>query len=149
MRFIIATMAATAMAASAGAGVYTGGDLGGWNVSYVQSGGSDRSHSTHIYGVYSNAQLKDNIAVDCYSLTVSDGKIFSGHDPTTLTCSPPSFTYQYNGTDSTLTLTQIVELSDTTVTVEGTSKPFTTKLDLNGKGAIAHDIIFQATTGVQ
>ncbi|KAJ4331360.1 hypothetical protein N0V95_009897 [Ascochyta clinopodiicola] len=149
MRFTIAAIAAMAASASASATVLPRSDLGGWNVSYVQSGGADRSHSEHVYGVYANAELKDNIAVDCLLQTVSDGKVFSGNDPTTLTCTPASFSYVYNTTDSILTLTQTVELSGTNVTVMGTSQPFTTKLDpIRGKGGSAHNITFQATTGV-
>ena len=94
MRFTIATIAA--MAVSASATVLPRSDLGGWNVSYVQTGGSDRTHSEHVYGVYANAELADNIAVDCLSQTTSDGKVFSGNDPTTLTCTPASFSYVYN-----------------------------------------------------
>jgi hypothetical protein len=94
MRFTIATMAA--MAASASATVLPRSDLGGWNVSYVQSGGADRTHSEHVYGVYANAELADNIAVDCLSQTSSDGQVFSGNDPTTLTCTPASFSYVYH-----------------------------------------------------
>lgn len=96
MRFTIATMAAAMAASSASATVLPRSDLGGWNVSYVQSGGADRTHSEHVYGVYANAELADNIAVDCLSQTTSDGKVFSGNDPTTLTCTPASFGYVYN-----------------------------------------------------
>jgi len=94
MRFTIATIAA--MVASASATVLPRSDFGGWNVSYVQSGGADRTHSEHVYGVYANAELADNIAVDCLSQTTSDGQVFSGNDPTTLTCAPASFSYVYN-----------------------------------------------------
>jgi hypothetical protein len=94
MRFTIATIAA--MAVSASATVLPRSDLGGWNVSYVQTGGSDRTHSEHVHAVYANAELADNIAVDCLSQTTSDGQVFSGNDPTTLTCTPASFSYVYN-----------------------------------------------------
>ena len=96
MRFTIATMAAMAASSASAATVLPRSDLGGWNISYVQTGGADRTHSEHVYGVYANAELADNIAVDCLSQTTSDGQVFSGNDPTTLTCTPASFSYVYN-----------------------------------------------------
>jgi len=97
MRFTIATIAAMAASASASAIVIPRVDYGAYNVSYVQTGGADRGHSEHVYGVYTNAELKDNIEVDCLSQTWSDGTSSAENDPTVLTCSPPSFTYKLKG----------------------------------------------------
>jgi hypothetical protein len=167
MRFTTATIAT--MAAAASATVVPRADYGAWNVTLSHTGGNDRQRTETVTGVYANAQLDDNIPVNCHYQGMLDGEVI---DKTT--CDPESFSYVFEsaGYDDgylyrmhtplnadifrisinkipELTLTQTVTLSGTNVTVRGVSDKFKVVGDkVTGKAYTASDILVQASTAV-
>ncbi|KAF2628010.1 hypothetical protein BU25DRAFT_458388 [Macroventuria anomochaeta] len=138
------------MAAAATATVIPRADYGAWNVSITSTGGSDKQRTETVTGVYANAQLTDNIPVNCHFQGMLNGEVINK-----LTCDPESFSYTFEaaGYDDgylyQLTLTQTVALSGTNVTVKGTSDKFKRTCDkVTGKRCSASDILVQASTAV-
>jgi hypothetical protein len=92
MRFTTAALAT--LAATATASVLPRADYGAWNVSISSTGGSDRQRTETVTGVYANAELKDNIPVNCHLQGMLNGEVINQ-----LTCDPESFSYDLELTD--------------------------------------------------